>query len=252
MIFRWTAPLALLLAGRLREHRAAVLQPGGQPAVAAASAPAAGQAVRLRRLTSKLAPVAMPERFARPQLVVRQKGAPDSAQVDILEQHRWASSFENELRDALASGIAARLGAIDVTRAPAPRGQPVMRIAVQLRQFDATRAAAWTPASAGRCGAPTRRPAVRCRLSLSEPVGGGIDALAAGARRVSSQLAEAIAGSVEAVQAGRATSRGLSRPLRTDCDRPQRDEIALLSVLHSGRVYGTMSSRKYHQKWPPT
>ena len=35
---------------------------------------------------------------------------------------------------------------------------------------------------------------------------------------------------------------------RTDCDRPQRDEIALLSVLHSGSVDGTMSSRKYHQK----
>ena len=64
----------------------------------------------------ELAPIAMPERFARPQLVVRKKNAPDSPAVDILEQHRWSSSFENELRDTLGSGIASRLGAVDAER----------------------------------------------------------------------------------------------------------------------------------------
>jgi uncharacterized lipoprotein YmbA len=57
----------------------------------------------------ELAPVAVPERFARPQMVVRQPNG--SVQVEVLEQHRWASSFENELRDALSAGIAGRLGA---------------------------------------------------------------------------------------------------------------------------------------------
>lgn len=147
----------------------------------------------------ELAPVAMPERFARPQLVVRQKAAIDGPQVDILEDHRWSSSFENELRDALSSGIAARLGAVDATRGGSPRGQPVMRIAVQLRQFDAVEGSridagfSWTLRRRDE-GLP-----VACQLALSELIEGvGIDAVARGAQRATAKLADAIARSVTA------------------------------------------------------
>jgi uncharacterized lipoprotein YmbA len=147
----------------------------------------------------ELAPVAMPERFARPQLVVRQKAAVDGPQVDILEEHRWSSSFENELRDALSSGIAGRLGAVDSTKSGSPRGQAVTRIAVQLRQFDAVQGSrvdagfSWT-VRRGDQGA-----SLACQLSLSEPVeGAGIDALARGAQRTTAKLADAIARSVTA------------------------------------------------------
>lgn len=209
MIFRWTAPLALLLAAACASTGPQYYSLADNRPLQAASAPAAGQAgSTATRLAIEVAPVAMPERFARPQLVVRQKGAADSAQVDILEQHRWASSFEEELRDALASGIAGRLGAIDATRAPAPRGQPVVRIAVQLHRFDATQGGSVDASFGWTLRRADKQAVSSCRLSLSEPVGGGIEAVAAGARRVSSQLAEAIAGSVEAVQAGRATCGG--------------------------------------------
>jgi len=80
------------------------------PVAATATAPASQPA--RQRLLIEVLPVSVPERLARPQIVVRT----DDARVDILEQDRWSAPLNNELRDALASGIANRLGAIDVTR----------------------------------------------------------------------------------------------------------------------------------------
>ncbi|RSZ31423.1 MULTISPECIES: PqiC family protein [unclassified Variovorax] len=147
----------------------------------------------------ELAPVAVPERFARPQMVVRQPNG--SVQVEVLEQHRWASSFENELRDALASGIAGRLGALDVTKGGKQGSQPVWRIAVQLQQFDAV--------DGGRVDArfnwTLRRSdearTVVCQLNLGEAVGSGMDAVAQGAQRVTAAAAAAMARSVSAARA---------------------------------------------------
>ena len=142
-----------------------------------------------------MAPVAVPERLARPQMVVRQLGGA-SAQVDVLEQHRWASSFENELRDALASGVATRLGAIDITKGGRQATTPAYRIAVQVRQFDATEGSridgnfSWTI----RRTDETR--ATACQLSISQPVGTGINAVAQGARQLTGELAAAVARSV--------------------------------------------------------
>jgi uncharacterized lipoprotein YmbA len=148
----------------------------------------------------ELAPLAVPERLARPQMVVRKAGG-QSAEVELLEQSRWSSSFENELRDALAAGIASRLGAVDLTRGGPVPAQPVWRIAVQVRQFDAVRdtrvdaALSWSV----RRSDGDRVPA--CEWSGSEPVGNGIDALAQGAQRLTAKAAEAIARRVSALQA---------------------------------------------------
>ncbi|RZL66239.1 MAG: membrane integrity-associated transporter subunit PqiC [Variovorax sp.] len=144
-----------------------------------------------------LAPVAMPERFARPQLVVRQKGANEGPAVDILEQHRWSSSFESELRDALASGVAMRLGAVDATRSGRPAGQPGVRIAVQLRQFDAIEGSRVDAAFSWTLRPGNDQPTRACQLTLSEPAAApGIDALARSAQRVTSRLADAVARSI--------------------------------------------------------
>ena len=152
----------------------------------------------------ELAPVAVPERLARPQMVVgRQNG---SVQVDVLEQHRWAASFENELQDALAGGIAARLGALDVTKGGRQPSQPVWRIAVQVRQFDAIDGGRvdagfnWTL----RRSDETRT--MVCQLNVGESVAGGIDALAQGAQRVTAAAATAIARSVSAARANPAAT----------------------------------------------
>ena len=148
----------------------------------------------------ELAPIDLPERLARPQLVVRRQDAGSSARIDILEQHRWTSSFENELRDALASGIASRLGAIDSTKGSKSVGQPVWRIGVQVRQFDAVENSRVDADFGWTLKRSDRERGVTCRWTVSEPVGAasGIDGVAQAVQRVSAKAAEAIGQDVRA------------------------------------------------------
>ena len=149
----------------------------------------------------ELAPVAVPERLARPQMVVTPAGS-GSAAVQLLEQHRWTSSLENELRDALASGIASRLGAIDVSRGGRPQHQPAWRIAVQLRQFDAVENTRVDAAFSWTLRRSDADRSADCQWSGSEAVGNGIDELAQGAQRVTDQAASAIARHLTTVRDG--------------------------------------------------
>ena len=142
-----------------------------------------------------MAPVAVPERLARPQMVVRQQGG-TSAQVDVLEQHRWASSFENELRDALASGVATRLWAIDITKGGRQATTPAYRIAVQVRQFDAIEGSHIDGSFSWTIRRTDQARSTACQLSISEPVGAGMDAMAQGSRRLTGELAAAVTRSV--------------------------------------------------------
>ena len=161
------------------------------------SVPALGTGAAL--LYIELAPLSLPERLARPQMVVKQNGDA-SAQVEVLEQHRWASSFEDELRDALSSGVASRLGAFDASKGGRQTSQPVYRIAVQVRRFDAIEGTrvdgsfSWTVRRSDET-VPTA-----CSFDTSEPVGTGIDAVAKGAQRVTANAASAIARSVTAAR----------------------------------------------------
>lgn len=151
----------------------------------------------------EMAPVALPERLARPQMVVRMN-AP-GAEVRVLEQHRWASSFENELRDALAAGVASRTGAIDVTKGGRQASQPVWRIAVQVRQFDAVEDNRVDTAMSWTLRRVDREAALSCTWSASERTDAGIDALASGAQRLAKRAADAIGDQVLALQ-GSATA----------------------------------------------
>ena len=150
----------------------------------------------------ELAPVAVPERLARPQMVLSKiRDGQGSAEVELLEQHRWASSFDSELRDALAGGIAARLGAIDATKGGRQPGQSAWRIAVQLRQFDAVENAHVDAAFSWTVRRSDGARSAACQWSGREPVGAGIAALAQGAQRVTSSAAQAIARHVAALNA---------------------------------------------------
>lgn len=152
----------------------------------------------------ELAPVAVPERLARPQMVVRQPNG--SVQVEVLEQHRWASSFENELRDALSAGIAGRLGALDVTKGGRQTSQPVWRIAVQLRQFDAVDGGRVDADFSWTLRRSDEARTLVCQLRLGEAVGDGMDAVAQGAQRVTAAAAAAMARSVSTAQANPAAT----------------------------------------------
>lgn len=150
-------------------------------------------------LQIEMPPIALPERLVRPQLVVRSASAP----VEILDLHRWAAPFDSELHDALASGITQQLGAIDVTTGGRLASQPVYRIAVQLRQWDATvdgqvqASFSWTLRRLDSNGISSRNQA--CQWSQSEPVGPGIAALAQGAQRLTTRAAHSMAASVKSL-----------------------------------------------------
>ena len=147
-------------------------------------------------------PMGVPERLSRPQMLVRKAQAP-GAQVQLLEFHRWSSSFEYELRDALASGVAARLGAVDATHGMRQAGQGVWRVAVQVRQFDLIEgeqvdaALSWT---VRRSDAAPGTPGVTCQWSDREPASAGIEALAQAAQRLTARAADAIARDLTAAQ----------------------------------------------------
>lgn len=147
----------------------------------------------------ELAPLIVPDRLARPQFVVRRAGP--TAALSVLEGHRWASSFEAELRDALAGGVAARLGAIDVSKGAPPSGARAWRIAVRVARFEAVEASqvdasySW---SVRRADADTT---ATCQAQAQVPVTApGIEPLAEGAQRVSARMADAIAAHVRALQ----------------------------------------------------
>lgn len=157
-------------------------------------------------LVVELLPLALPDRLARAQMVVRQSADTGSAEVAVLEQHRWASSFESELRDALASGVAARLGAVDASRSGgnigrAP-GQPAWRIAVQVRQFDAIEGTRVDAALSWSIRRSDQEASAGCQWAASEAAGAGIDGLAQGAQRVTARAVDAIARHVAALAAG--------------------------------------------------
>ena len=163
-------------------------------------------------LAIEMAPVALPERLARPQLVVRRSGgvlplrSASEAEVDVLEQSRWSSSFEYELRDALASGIAGRLSAFDATKSGRPRGIPVYRIAVQLREFDAQPGTRVDSAFGWSIRRGDGDALVTCQMRLSEAVSGGVDGVAVGAQRITGRLADEIARNVGALAANQAAN----------------------------------------------
>lgn len=159
----------------------------------AAAAPASGFVI-------EVLPVAVPERLARPQMLVRK--AADSPELQVLEQHRWSSSFESELRDAVAMGIADRLGALDVSKAPRTGSGPVWRITVQVRRFDLVETRGVDAAFAWTVRRSDAADSLTCLSQETVSAGPGIDALADGARQATAHLVEAIAGAIGSAPAG--------------------------------------------------
>ncbi|SFB13948.1 hypothetical protein SAMN04515620_12047 [Collimonas sp. OK607] len=163
-------------------------------------------AIQNTRTFIDVAPVTLPERLARPQLVVRSAGSASSARIDILEQERWSAPFNNELRDALASAIANRLGAIDVSRSGRPTDQPVYRIAVELREFDAVPGEKVQATYGWTITRSDSNRSSACQLSVTEAVMPGIDALVLGVQRTVADAADGIAANVTAFKANMTSS----------------------------------------------
>jgi uncharacterized lipoprotein YmbA len=154
-------------------------------------------------------PVIVPERLARPQLVVNIKDKEN--QLLILEQARWSSHFHYELRDAFAAHIARKIGGqieIREIRGIQAHREPIYRIAIRLSQFDATlggRVSAkfdWTIAHS------TQARSAACYSVVSATAGPDIESLVKGIGSVVAAASERIAETlVEMNESGEATCR---------------------------------------------
>lgn len=147
-------------------------------------------------------PVTVPERLARPQMLVRKDAR--GAEVELLEQHRWSSSFEVELRDALAAGISERLGAVDVSKGPRPGAQPSWRVTVQVRRLDLVEGGKVDAVFGWNLRKSDETRSLACLWDGVLTVGPGIEALAEGAQRVTAALSRDIARAIDAASAAAA------------------------------------------------
>jgi uncharacterized lipoprotein YmbA len=158
----------------------------------------------------ELAPLALPERLIRPELVVRGGvgSSSSSAKIEVLEGYQWASSFEYELRDALANRVARRLGGVNTTVSGRPAETPAWRVSVEVVAFDPIQDQQVDVVLSWSVRRTDGGPISTCRWSASEPVEHGIDALAAGAQRVTARAADAIARHIASLAAKTAPDCG--------------------------------------------
>lgn len=176
------------------------------------SSPASSQQpAALSPIAIEVLPVNVPERLKRPQLVV---GTANSTQLRILEQERWSASFNDELRDALASGISSQLGALDTTRGGRLANQPLYRVAVVLRQLDATpgdsvyASFGWTITRVDKNAAAGNEAAISCQSVTSKKVAAGTDALVQAIQASVADAVTAIATNINRLNAGGAVDSG--------------------------------------------
>ena len=188
------ATLLLAACASTQAPRLHSLQEAAGATAAAAPAPA---------LFVDLGPVGVPAAVDQPQWLVR---TPDDT-LRLLEQERWVAPLRDELRAALADGLARRWNAADLRLAPAPAGAPAWRLRVDVLRFDTVAGtgtrleAAW---SATAASAPA--PALACRTRLREAAAGDAVALAAAHRRAVARLADQIGQPLTELAAGRPAS----------------------------------------------
>jgi len=157
-------------------------------------------------------PVGLPAQLDQSFLVVRQG---DNG-VAIRDTARWASPYEDELRQALSTELTHRLGTTDVGGLPTPKGTDVLRIKLQVRRFDAwpdrqvELEADWSLGFAN----DRERPSLTCHGTFSAP-----------AKRGDTALVDAERGLVQALALRMAAdARGLAYADRPSCSADRANE----------------------------
>jgi uncharacterized lipoprotein YmbA len=126
---------AAVLAGcSSPEPRYYTLAQGPAAAGASVAMPAAPDT---EPLWIEVAPVRVPERLNRPQLVVRDTRNGNEAGLKLLDLSRWSSPLPDEMRDALSQRLQASLGAVDTYQQGLSDVSPVYRITTEVVRLDA-------------------------------------------------------------------------------------------------------------------
>ena len=100
-----------------------------------ASAPVAAPAAPVTQpIWIEVAPVRVPERLNRAQLVVADS---TTGGVKMLDQSRWSSSLPDEFRDALSQQLQTKLGAVDTYQQGLAEVSPLYRVTTEVVRLDA-------------------------------------------------------------------------------------------------------------------
>jgi uncharacterized lipoprotein YmbA len=148
-------------------------------------------------------PVNVPERLVRPQLVVRSRDSGPETQLFILEQDRWSSPFNYELRDAFTSGIANLTGAVNRARRGRTPDQIVYRIAIELSQFDAIIGDSVKARFSWTITRPADVRSAACYAVITEPVAPGVEGVVGGVQRAVASVVADISKNVIELDMGR-------------------------------------------------
>ena len=100
----------------------------------AAPAPDIGTNAATQPVWIEVAPVRVPERLNRAQLVVVDG---KTGNVKLLDQSRWSSPLPDELRDALSQQLQGNLGAVDTYQQGLSEVAPVFRVTTEVVRLDA-------------------------------------------------------------------------------------------------------------------
>jgi hypothetical protein len=170
-----------------------------QGAAAGATLPATA-APSTDTLWLEVAPVRVPERLNRPQLVVRDGGNGGDAGLRLLDQARWSSPLPDELRDALSQRLQATLGAVDTYQQGLSDMQPLYRITTEVLRLDADvgqRAGATINWTVRRL--PDGK-VVSGRTQADLPAPGAVDGVVAAYREIMASTAADIAAGVQSLR----------------------------------------------------
>ncbi len=159
----------------------------------------------------EFATIQVPERLRRPQFVINHKG---KQEVQILEQDRWATTFDEELSDALKANIARRTNAIASLPIVRDEQLKAYRIAIVLRQLtaipDETISAefVWTisslpSAEQDKSIDQANVLSANCRLLINKDLAQGTEALVSGHQAIVDTLAENLAKNIMSLNVGK-------------------------------------------------
>jgi len=158
----------------------------------------------------EIAPIIVPERLIRPQLVITKLNKDVSTELDILENERWSSPFNSELQDAFTSGLTTRLNAIDVSHSGRLNGRLTFRISIELRDFatipgnKVQSTYEWIISRSDNDHSST------CQVSSLESIAPGIDGLVLGVQNSVINITNEIATHVKNFEATDMSSCGLN------------------------------------------
>ncbi|MBA3598077.1 MAG: membrane integrity-associated transporter subunit PqiC [Methylibium sp.] len=160
------------------------------------AAGAEGPAQPARGPAWELLPVSIPAQVDRPQMVVQLA----DGVLAVVEQERWIAPLADEMQDAVAERLTEVLG-VQESSGRSRRERWRVRIDVQRLDSALGRSARLEADWRVRSNEEPQR-ALRCRTSHEQPVAPGYAGLAAGHRKAVADLAETIAASLRALDAG--------------------------------------------------